>query len=100
MAGITYKDTYFINHLHQTESLHFHELVHVVQWDWLWVDDFLLAYGAGLMQFSYRNNPLEQMAYTLQEGFERRNLADGVVDLIQRETDAIWASVTPLFSKA
>ncbi len=53
MAGITYKDTYFINHLHQTESLHFHELVHVVQWDWLWVDDFLLAYGAGLMQFSY-----------------------------------------------
>jgi hypothetical protein len=100
MAGITYKDTFFISHLQQTESLHFHELVHVVQWDRLGVNDFLLTYGIGLMQAGYRNSPLEKMAYALQEGFERRNLRGGVVDFIRRETDAIWASVAPLFSKA
>jgi len=100
MAGITYKDTFFINHLHQTESLHFHELVHVVQWDRLGADDFLLAYGVGLLQFGYQNCPLEQMAYALQAAFDRRNLPDGMVDLIRRETDAIWARVAPLFSMA
>ena len=99
MEGVTYKDTFFVNHLHQTESLHFHELVHVVQWERLGVDEFLLAYGAGLMQFGYRNSPLEQMAYGLQDEFEHRNLPDGIVDLIRRETGAIWANVAPLFSK-
>jgi hypothetical protein len=44
MDGITYVDKFFINHLRQTESLHFHELVHVVQWERLGVDNFLLAY--------------------------------------------------------
>ena len=33
-----------------TESLCCHELVHVVQWDRLGVDRFLLAYGIGLVQ--------------------------------------------------
>jgi len=99
MAGITYKDTFFVSYLHQTESLHFHEMVHVVQWERLGVDDFLLAYGVGLMQFGYRDSPLEQMAYSLQEGFERRNLPPGVVDLIRQKTDAIWASVAPRLLK-
>jgi hypothetical protein len=99
IAGITYKDTFFVSHLHQIESLYFHELVHVVQWDCLGVDNFLLAYGASLLQFGYQNSPLEQMAYALQERFERQNLPEGVVDLIRRETDAIWANVAPLFSK-
>jgi hypothetical protein len=99
MVGITYRDTFFINHSHQSESLHFHEMVHVVQWERLGVDDFLMAYGAGLMQFGYRDSPLEQMAYSLQEGFERGNLPSGVVALIQQRTDAIWTSVAQLFSK-
>jgi hypothetical protein len=100
MAGITYRDTFFINRSHQTESLNFHELVHVVQWERLGVDDFLLAYGAGLMQFGYIDSPLERMAYSLQEGFDRGNLPLGVVELIRQRTDAIWVSVGPLFSKA
>jgi hypothetical protein len=37
MDGITYKNTFFINHLHLTESLCFHELVHVIQWERLGV---------------------------------------------------------------
>ena len=59
MASITYKDTFFINNADRSESLHFHELIHVVQWERLGVDDFLLAYGVGLMQFGYENSPVD-----------------------------------------
>lgn len=41
------------------------------------------------MQFGYRDSPLEQMAYSLQEGFENDSLPDGVVDLIQQRTDGV-----------
>jgi len=108
MDGITYVDTFFINHLRQTESLHFHELVHVVQWERLGVDNFLLAYGVGLMQSGdlyqtfedvYLNSPLEQMAYSLQEGFYRGTLPAGVIELIRERTDAIWSGVASLISK-
>lgn len=99
MAGITYKDTFFISHLHQTESLHFHELIHVVQWDRLGVDNFLLAYGVGLMQSGYSDSPLEKMAYSLQISFDDGTLPPNLIELIQQMTNAIWNSVAPLFSK-
>jgi hypothetical protein len=99
-SGITYKDTFFVkNDLVHSESLHFHELVHVVQWDQLGINDFLLAYGVGLMQFGYRDSPLEKMAYALQVCFDNQNVPSGVVDLIRGETDAIWANLAPLFSR-
>ena len=44
-TGITFNDTFFVHHRHQSESLHFHELVHVIQWEILGVDNFLIAYG-------------------------------------------------------
>ena len=100
MAGITYKDTFFVSHLHQTESLHFHELIHVVQWERLGVDNFLLAYGAGLMQFGYRDSPLEKMAYSLQTAFDRGVLPANTIQLIQQGTDAIWSGLASLLSKA
>ena len=100
MTGITYKDTFFVNHHHQTESLHFHELVHVAQWERLGVNNFLLAYGAGLMQFGYRDSPLEKMAYSLQTAFDRGVLPANTIQLVQQDTDAIWNGVASLFSKA
>lgn len=100
MAGVTYKDTFFVSHLHQTESLHFHELVHVIQWERLGVDDFLLAYGAGLMQFGYRDSPLEKMAYFLQSGFDRGVLPENTIEFVQQGTDAIWSGLSSMFSKA
>jgi len=101
--GITYKNTFFINRFHQTESLCFHELVHVIQWERLGVDNFLLAYGVGLMQFGYldyRNSPLEDMAYSLETRFDRRSLPTDVVGLVQQGTDAIWNGIAPLVFKA
>lgn len=96
LDGITYKDTFFVNQNHRTESLHFHELIHVVQWERLGVDNFLLAYGVGLMQLDYEKSPLEQMAYTLQKNFEIGTIPNGIIDLIHQQTDNIWSQVEPL----
>ncbi len=96
ITGVTYRDTFFVRRAHQTESLYFHETVHVVQWDRLGVDRFLLAYGVGLMQFGYRDSPLEEMAYTLQDDFDQGRLAGDLVGRIHRETDAVWEGVKAL----
>lgn len=97
-SGITFMDTYFVrSDMIGSESLHFHELVHVIQWDSLGVDNFLLAYGFGLFHFGYRDSPLETMAYKLQERFERNDLPDYLSDFIKRETDKVWADLAPLF---
>lgn len=70
-AGITYLDTYFIKReSEKDESLHFHELVHVVQWQMLGLQKFLLLYGAGIIQDGYRESPLEKMAYNYQRRFQ------------------------------
>lgn len=70
--GITYLDTYFVRAgRSQDESLHFHELVHVVQWRLLGPERFLALYADGLERLGYRHSPLEVMAYGLQERFER-----------------------------
>jgi hypothetical protein len=72
IAGITYLNTYFLQAEHaHVESLHFHELVHVIQWCLLGPEKFLACYADGLERFGYRNSPLEVMAYNLQDRFER-----------------------------
>jgi hypothetical protein len=72
MAGITYLDTCFVrtDHAH-IESLHFHELVHVIQWRLLGPERFLAFYANGLERFGYRKSRLEVMVYRLQGRFER-----------------------------
>jgi hypothetical protein len=97
MTGVTYKDIFFVRRGHRTESLYFHEIVHVVQWDHLGVERFLLAYGAGLMQFGYRRSPLEAMAYALQNDFDRASLPEDLMGRIQQQTNAIWDGVAALF---
>ena len=96
-AGITFKDTFFLQQGQNSESLHFHELVHVVQWARLGVDNFLLAYGVGLVQFGYEQSPLEQMAYSLQQAFDNGKLPEELVSVIETRTDAIWTQVAPVF---
>ena len=69
-GGITYLDTYFVHQTHVTsERLHFHELIHVVQWLTLGPEKFLLAYADGLERYGYRDSPLEVMAYDAEEKF-------------------------------
>lgn len=94
--GITFKDTYFLQEGHTTEALHFHEMVHVVQWARLGVDNFLLTYGLGLVSFGYEQSPLEQMAYNLQRSFEVGTSPQNLVQVIEQSTDAIWSQAAPI----
>jgi hypothetical protein len=68
--GITYIDTIFLKPTHSNnEIIHFHELVHVIQWRLLGPDRFLLSYANGLECFGYRQSPLEAMAYDAERAF-------------------------------
>jgi len=91
--GITFNNTFFVVRGREFESLHFHELVHVVQWSRLGVANFLLAYGLGLLQFGYEGSPLEQMAYSLQQLFERGTVPNDLVRIIENGTDEVWKQV-------
>lgn len=87
MDGITYLDTYFLRAgAERNESIHFHELVHVVQWQAIGPDQFLLAYASGLAQLGYRNSPLEAMAYAHQDRFEKTLTPYAVEPLVRGET--------------
>ena len=68
--GITYLDTFFLKPARSNnETVHFHELVHVVQWRLLGPDRFLLSYANGLECSGYRQSPLEAMAYDAEAAF-------------------------------
>jgi hypothetical protein len=71
-GGMTFFDTYFVraDQAHD-ESLHFHELIHVIQWRLLGPEQFLALYADGLERFGYRKSPLEEMAFRLQHRFQR-----------------------------
>ncbi|MBU3917653.1 hypothetical protein KKA14_19160 [bacterium] len=98
IAGITYKDTYFVTQNHHTESLCFHEMIHVLQWDKLGVERFLLAYGIGLARFGYDQNPFEKMAHTYQRKLDTNALPMNFLKLVRQEIDTIWNQINPLYN--
>jgi hypothetical protein len=68
--GITYLDTFFLKRAHsRNEAMHFHELIHVIQWKILGPEQFLTSYADGLECFGYRQSPLEVMAYDAEKAF-------------------------------
>jgi hypothetical protein len=71
-SGVTYLDTYFLKRTAvREEAIHFHELIHVLQWRLLGPEGFLAAYADGLDSFGYENSPLERMAYDAEASFRR-----------------------------
>lgn len=68
--GITYKNTYYLNQMHTNNlRLHFHELVHVVQWNLLGPEGFMNRYIKEIQLYGYDSAPLEKMAYSLDEHY-------------------------------
>ena len=75
--GITYLNTFFIKRVDvRNEAIHFHELIHVVQWQILGPEHFLRSYAEGLERFGYRNSPLEVMAYEAEAAFTANDVFD------------------------
>lgn len=82
-AGITFRHVYFVSAAHAfDEAMHFHELVHTIQWRVLGVHDFLLSYGVGIAQFGYEASPLEAIAYELHGAFERNEKIAGLEERV------------------
>lgn len=69
MTAITFVDT-VVSHEQFTDRLHFHELVHLVQYEKLGVAEFAAKYVRGFLSGgSYDAIPLERNAYELDERF-------------------------------
>lgn len=72
ICGITYRTTFFVNaEWALDESLHFHEMVHVLQWEHMGPRRFLSAYALELLKHGYVDNALERMAYSHQGRFDK-----------------------------
>ena len=85
-VGITYKNTYFIKKGYEGDiALHFHELVHVLQWQNLGAVLFIQRYMEEIIRFGYRNAPLEKMAYDLQDHFSMKKEPLSVLNYVQNE---------------
>lgn len=68
--GITYKNTYYLDQKQANSlRLHFHELVHVVQWSLLGAGGFITRYISEIQSYGYDSAPLEQMAYSLDRHY-------------------------------
>ena len=87
MAGITFGNMYFLHPSHATEGVHFHELVHVVQWRTLGVRRFLLTYALGILQHGYEASPLEAIAFDYQARFDRGLAVPPVVENVARHAE-------------
>ncbi|WP_445355923.1 hypothetical protein ACJJI5_07650 [Microbulbifer sp. EKSA008] len=84
VAGITYKDTYFVKTPFAAEiSLHFHELVHIHQWSLLGAESFIKRYISEIQTYGYNGAPLEKMAYSLQDRFMDNCTPTDVLSYVQ-----------------
>jgi hypothetical protein len=97
MSGITFGHMYFLRQEHPNEALHFHELVHVVQWSVLGVAAFLPTYAVGFAQHGYNDSPLESMALALQSRFEHGHNLPDLVELISRDAEQARKAAEELF---
>lgn len=71
--GITYKDTYYVKRGTANElRLHFHELVHVIQWRELTPQGFIKRYIREIQVLGYNKAPLEKMAHALDEHYQEQ----------------------------
>lgn len=58
--------------LYKNCPLHFHELVHVVQWRELAPQGFIERYIREIQDFEYDNAPLEKLAYALDGYYQSK----------------------------
>jgi len=71
VTGITYGDVYFYRAEYgKDESLHFHEIIHSIQWSGIGKKQFILRYALELISNGYIGNFFEVQAYGHQQRFE------------------------------
>ena len=86
IKGIPWKNTIFIRRdLADWDVVHFHELMHIVQWECLGTDRYLTAWAIGTITRGYRDNPLEEMAFRHQARFEAEGDPHDVIKEVTAE---------------
>jgi len=75
------------------ESIHFHELVHIIQWDELGAEKFILTYGINLLASGYRQHPLEAIAYDLQAEFDQGRPIPGLESRVRSQCRELAANL-------
>jgi len=100
MAGITFGDMYFLRaRPSPDESVHVHELVHVVQWKTLGAAEFLSTYAVGLAQHAYEKSPLESVAFWLEGQFDLGVAPLDVTDFVAKHARAARDAAAKVFRK-
>lgn len=96
VIGICYGDIIFIDSdSKDNEALHFHELVHTLQYRYLGVEHYLKTYAEEAEIHEYRDNPLEVMAYHHQYNFEQHMYGGVEVYDVESRVLAEMASLYP-----
>ncbi len=86
--GIQYKDMYFVRKdLKNWNVVHFYELVHIIQWQLLKDKAYMDLYGTGIIEKGYRQSPLEEMAWRLQQSFESKQKPFNVSHIVKTELE-------------
>jgi hypothetical protein len=86
IKGIPWVNTIFIRRdLADWDAVHFHELLHVIQWEHLGTERYLTAWAIGTVTRGYRDNPLEEMAFRHQLRFETDKTPYDVISEVNAE---------------
>ena len=99
LGGITFGHMFFALDSQFNESLCFHEMIHVVQWNALGFDDFLLTYGVGILQHGYDQSPLEAIAFAAQALFEARTAIPALIGAVTTHARTERATMSALFAQ-
>ena len=85
MASLTRIPTtyYLLPDMAKTLNIHFHELVHVAQWNALGAEGFITRYIEELAQHAYENAPLEVIAYRLEDHFKMNGIRLNVLQQVE-----------------
>jgi hypothetical protein len=88
VAAVTFVDV-VVSHEPFSDTLLFHELVHVVQYAQMESKDFSLRYVEGFLKSgSYDGIPLEKNAYELEERFSCKGPSFSVADEVREWSEA------------
>lgn len=90
IKGIPWKNTIFIRRdLANWDAVHFHELLHIIQWECMGTERYLAAWAIGTITRRYRDNPLEETAFRHQSRFETEEKPYDVVREVTAEV-SLW----------
>lgn len=91
IGGIVFLDMILMRYeMRENEARHFHELVHVIQWQVLGPKRFAQAYANGIELSGYRAAPLEAMAYTLANVFRKGKGPFDVVAVVREQLSELY----------